>query len=37
MDDPVGAYYGMVKFLAIMLGKMCQLSLLEWMNEWMNG
>jgi hypothetical protein len=37
---------GMVKFLPIMLGKMCQLSLLEWMDYgqiaasqhgWMDG
>ncbi len=46
MDDPVVAYYGMVKFLPIVLGKMCQLSLLEWMDDgqiaasqhgWMDG
>jgi hypothetical protein len=46
MDDPVVAYYGMVKFLPIMLGKMCQQSLLEWMDDgqiatsqhgWMDG
>jgi hypothetical protein len=33
MDDPVVAYYGIVKFLPIMLGKMSQLSLLEWMDD----
>jgi hypothetical protein len=33
MDDPVVTYYGIVKFLPIMLGKMSQLSLLEWMDD----